>query len=405
MTRHFLIGLLAFSAFSSAVAEDWRQFRGTQQSSVAESAKLPTTWDIKDGTNVAWTAELPGRGPSSPIVVDGRVIVTASTGAAQDRLHVLCFDADSGKQLWHRQFWATGRCFTHPQSSTAANTPASDGERIFAFFSSNDLVCLDLDGNLQWYRGLALDYPKAGNDAGMGSSPLVIGDTVITQVEAQGDSFATGINTATGESRWVKQRQPEMNWSSPVELRGESGKSLALLQDSKGVVAIDPGTGDEVWKFAQPCDAISSASVGDGRIILASKGITALRASVDSPTVDVLWSENKLSPGAASAVAHDDRVYTIDRAPVLTCANAKNGKTLWQQRLKGAFWATPVIAGEHMYCVSFEGDCQVVKLGKSKAEVVATNSFGETLQASPAVADNAMYIRSDKHLWKISESK
>jgi hypothetical protein len=90
---------------------------------------------------------------------------------------------------------------------------------------------------------------------------------------------------------------------------------------------------------------------------------------------------------------------------VLTCANLTNGKTLWQQRLKGSFWATPVVAGEHMYCLSFEGDCQVVKLGKSKAELAATNAFGEPLQASPAVVDNAMYVRSDKHLWKISETK
>jgi outer membrane protein assembly factor BamB len=405
MNRLLLVVALLPVFSASATADDWRQFRGTQQNSVAASASLPTKWDIKEGTNVAWTAELPGRGPSSPIVVAGRVIVTASSGAAQDRLHVLCFDAASGKQLWHRQFWATGRCFTHPQSSTAANTPASDGQRIFALYSSNDLVCLDLDGNLQWYRGLAHDYPKAGNDAGMASSPVVIGDTLIAQVEAQGDSFATGLDTATGETRWLKQRTPDMNWCSPVELRGDSGKSLALLQDAKGLTAVEPATGEQVWTFPQPSDVISSATVADGRIILASKGITALRASTDSPTVDLLWSENKLTPGSASAVAHGDRVYTIDRAPVLSCANAANGKMIWEQRLKGAFWATPVIAGEHMYCLSYEGDCQVVKLGKNKAQLVATNEFGEKLQGSPAVSGDALYVRSDKHLWKISEKK
>jgi outer membrane protein assembly factor BamB len=234
---------------------------------------------------------------------------------------------------------------------------------------------------------------------------VVIGDTVITQVEAQGDSFATGLNTATGETRWVKMRSPEMNWCSPVELRGESGKSLALLQDGKGLTAVDPTTGDQVWSFPQASDTISSAVVADGRIIVASKGITALRASTDSPTVDVLWSENKLAPGAASPVAHDNRVYTVDRAPVLSCANASNGKIIWEQRLKGAFWATPLIAGDYIYCLNYEGDCQVVKPGKNKAELVATNTFGEKLQGSPAVADNAMYIRSDKHLWKIAETK
>src|SRR6187431_2796237 len=104
------LALILLTAATSA-GDDWRQFRGTRQTSVAEGT-LPTTWNVKDGTNIAWTAELPGRGPASPIVVAGRVIVTASSGAAQDRLHVLCFHAESGKQLWHRQFWATGRCFT-----------------------------------------------------------------------------------------------------------------------------------------------------------------------------------------------------------------------------------------------------------------------------------------------------
>lgn len=402
--RYAVVAVLLMSA-ASALADDWRQFRGNKQNSVAADAKLPTKWNIEDGTNVAWSVDLPGRGPSSPIVVDGRVIVTASSGQSQDRLHVLCFDADSGKQLWHRQFWATGRCYTHPQSATAANTPASDGERIFAFYSSNDLVCLDLDGNLQWYRGLAHDFPKAGNDAGMSSSPLVIGDTVIAQVESQGDSFVTGLDTKTGETRWFTPRGTDANWSSPVELRGEEGKSLALIQSAKGLLAVEPASGKEVWKYEQPADVISSAAVSDGQIILPSKGLTALAASPDSQAANFVWSENKLAPGAASPVVHNGRVYIIDRAPVLSCANATNGKIVWEQRLKGAFWATPVIAGGHIYCLNYDGACLVVKPGKNDAEIVATNEFGEKLQGTPAVAGNAMFVRSDKHLWKISETK
>jgi outer membrane protein assembly factor BamB len=390
-------------SWSVSIADDWRQFRGNGELSVARDAKLPTSWDVKSGENIAWTAELRGRGPSSPIVVNGRVVVTASSGAAQDRLHVLCFDAASGKQLWHRQFWATGRCFTHPQSANAAPTPASDGERIFAFYSSNDLVCLDLDGNLQWYRGLAFDYPKLGNDASMSSSPLVIGDTVMVQVESQGESFAAGLNTATGETRWRIKRQPEGSWSSPVELRGENGKSLVLFQSPKELTAVNPETGEQVWNYATECQGIPSPAVEKGRVYVPAKGITALDASPDSAGAKFLWSANKLGPGAASPVVHEGKLYTINRAPVLACAITETGDIEWQQRLKGAFWATPVIAGEHLYCLNYDGACQVVKLGDDKGKVVSTNEFGETLQASPAVSGNALFVRSDKHLWKISE--
>ena len=151
--------------------------------------------------NVAWKTAIPGRGVSSPILVAGKVIVTAASGFNQDRLHVLCIDAKTGAIDWERQFWATGRTLCHPTSSVAANTPSSDGKRIYAFFSSNDLACLDLDGNLLWYRGLTHDFPTAANDVGMSASPLVLGDTVVVQVENKGDSFAAGLDAETGESR------------------------------------------------------------------------------------------------------------------------------------------------------------------------------------------------------------
>ena len=104
---------------------DWPQFRGTASNSVSgENVKVqpPTEWSDADGKNIAWKAKLPGRGPASPIVVGNKVIVTASSGVNQERLHVLCFDAATGKQLWERQFWATGRTLSHPSSANAAPT-------------------------------------------------------------------------------------------------------------------------------------------------------------------------------------------------------------------------------------------------------------------------------------------
>ncbi len=200
---------------------DWLHFRGSDNRGVAPTARLPVSWSPdKDGKphNIAWKSPLVGRGVSSPIVVDGRVIVTAASGFRQDRLHVLCFSVATGERLWERQFWATGRTLCHPTSSVAAPTPASDGHLIFALFSSNDLACLDLDGNLRWYRGLTHDYPTAANDVGMSSSPLVIGDTVIVQIENKGDSFAAGLLAATGQTRWKQAREQEMNWVSPTVL-------------------------------------------------------------------------------------------------------------------------------------------------------------------------------------------
>lgn len=403
MRHRLLSSLFACSLAFVFSGADWLQFRGTNGSSVSIDAKPPTSWSVKDGKNIAWTAELPGRGPSSPIVVGDEVIVTASSGADQDRLHVLAFDAATGKQRWHRQFWATGRCLTHPQSANAAPTPASDGKRIFAFYSSNDLACLDLDGNLLWYRGLSRDYPKAGNDIGMSASPLVIDNVVVVQIESQGDSFAAGIDTATGETKWRVDRKREASWSSPTALRGEGKESLVLLQSSNMISAHKPETGKVVWKYEVECQGIPSPATEPGRIYVASKGLTALDASPEKTAMNFAWEANKLGPGAASPIVDRGKLYTINRAPVLTCASTKDGEILWQHRLKGAFWATPVIAGNHLYAVNYDGTCQVIQLGDKKAETIESNDFGEPVQASPAVTGNAIYFRGEKHLWKIAD--
>jgi outer membrane protein assembly factor BamB len=399
--RYFPLALVAL--MPTVKGADWLQFRGSDNNPVAVGDKVPTSFSPTE--NVAWKAPLIGDAVSGPIVVSGRVVVTASSGAVQqDRLHVLCFDVKTGQKLWHRQVWATGRPFCHPTSANAAPTPASDGERIFAFYSSNDLVCLDLDGNLLWYRGLGRDYPKAGNDVGMSSSPLVVGDTVVVQSESQGDPFASGIDVATGETRWRISRPTKMNWVSPTALHAKDGKHVVLLQSGDGVTALDARSGEKIWFFDAKCGGIPSLMAAGGRIYVPASGLTVLDATAESTAPELAWDSNKLSPGNSSPVVHDGKVYTLAKVGVLTCGSDKDGEVLWQLRLKGTFWATPVIAGGHAYCVNQEGQAFVVKLGEKdeKGELIHTAELGEAFLGTPAVADNALYLRSDKNLWKIA---
>jgi outer membrane protein assembly factor BamB len=381
---------------------DWPQFRGATSNSVSRDAQPPAQWS--ENQNIAWKAELPGRGPSSPIVVGERVIVTCSSGVNQDRLHVACFDAAAGNQLWERQFWATGRTLCHPSSANAAPTPASDGQLVFAFYSSNDLVALDVDGNLKWLRGLGYDFPRAANDTGMSSSPVVIGDVVIVQVECQGDSFAAGIDKHTGETRWRIARPREANWSSPVAMRGARPEDdVVLLQSPSQITAHEAATGRELWSYKAACDGISSAVAADGMVFVPSKGTTALRpaSGADPQTV---WNVSSLLPGAASMLAGGGRLYMINRAGVLTCADAAGGKTLWRVRLQGEFWGTPAMVGNRLYCISSDGAAQVVEQNAdaSGAAVIGKGQLPGTIQCSPAVSGGALYVRSDRHLWKIA---
>jgi outer membrane protein assembly factor BamB len=396
-----LLLILALCGFVSRPASaDWRQFRGNDATGAALDESLPTSWDNDGDGQIAWRVDLPGRGVSSPIVVGDLVIVTASSGFKQDRLHVLAFDVETGERRWHRQFWATGRTLCHPTMAVAAPTPASDAQHVLAFYSSNDLLCLDLSGNLIWLRGLSYDFPTAANDVGMASSPIVIDDTVVVQVENLGESFATGIDIDTGLTRWRHDRVHAMNWVSPAVYQGKGGP-WALLQSPDRLTAYEPRSGKQLWEHAPGGAVIPSVVADEKRVYVPAGGLTALNLTAGGKP-EVAWQDNKLAPGNASPIVARDRLYTINSASALTCANAASGEDLWRVRLTGPFWATPLVSGEHLYCVSDKGLAQVVRLGKS-GKVASQYDFAEPILASPAASDGALYFRSDAHLWKISK--
>ncbi len=388
--------VIALSFFS--LGADWVQFRGTDGSGAVADI-CPISWSGDE--NLAWSAELPGRGLSSPIVVGGRVVVTACSGIRQDRLHVLCFDQKTGQRLWERQFWATGRTQTHKKTSTAAPTPASDGQRIFALFSTNDIFCLDLDGNLQWLRGLAREYPNASNSLGMASSLAIADETVILMLETDSEAVALGIDAQQGVTRWELDRPKLANWTSPVLLQRGDGKKIVGLQSSKGMSAHDPRTGTQLWSYDKSCGSTPSSASSGGIVYVPSNGLVALRDNNLSSTPDVLWESSRLQPSTPSPLVANGRIYVINRS-ILKCADPATGDVLWQLRIEGDFTSSPIAAGNHIYVFSEAGVGQVIQDEGESGRIVGGGELKETILCTPAVADGALFVRSDNHLFKIA---
>lgn len=387
---------------------DWPMFRGTGGRSVGQ-ADLPIQWSITDGQGVAWQADLPGRGVSGPIVVGGKVFVTASSGPDRDRLHVLALDANTGQLLWHRRFWATGKSQCHATSANAAPTPASDGQRVFAFFSSNDMIALDLDGNLLWMRALTLDYPGAGNALGMSSSPIVVGDVVVVQSEAQGNSFVAALDRKNGATRWDLQRPLASNWCSPIAVDAAysaGGQPAVVLQSGEGISVHRADNGEACWQTDLVCESIPSLTFDNKYLYAPASGVQVfdLLAGDQEEKVEPVWKTSKLQPGSPSPVVASGQVFVISRGGVLN-GGALDNEKVWKLRLGGRFWATPVLVGKHLYCINADGKCSVVELGEpgKKGKVVGENEFGEEVLSSPAVGENGLYVRSHAHLWKIAK--
>ncbi len=403
MNRLSLTLAILTSLTFAAKAEDWRQFRGNQGNSVALGENLPTELS---GSSIAWKVELPGRGVSSPIAVKDQILLTASSGYDEDRLHVMSFDAATGELQWDRQFQATGRTGCHEKMCVATPTPASDGERVFAFYSSNDLICTDMAGNLQWYRGLGAEYPNASNSLGMSSSLIVMGTTVVAQVESDAEAFAIGVDTATGETKWKIDRPRKANWTSPTIMPASEGRpALALLQSSAGLAAVDPETGDVVWEFGDGASTIPSSSVIDGTVFIPSNGLTTVKPTADGKSVEQIWNSSNMSPSTPSPVALNGLTFTVNSAGALSAASVETGERVWQLRLKGPFSGTPVVSNGHLFFLNEKGLAFVVKPSADKGEIVSELYLGETILCSPAASNNALFIRSDGHLWKFAEQQ
>lgn len=400
---------LASVCVGFGLGADWLSFRGDQaQGVVRDGQNLPETWNVVTGQNIAWKIPLPGRGLSAPIVVGDKVFVTSSSGYRQDQLHITAYAAADGKELWRQRLWATGRTQCHEKTSVAANSPASDGKRIFVFFSSNDLACFDLDGRLLWARALMVDYPNASNSLGMAGSLLVVDGVLVVPLENDSESLCLGVDPKTGETKWKIDRPAFANWTSPGAYKPKgSDKSVVLLQSSEGLAAYDPQTGSLAWQFEEGCSTIPSSVSTDGLVLVPSKGLTALRPKADGKP-EVVWQDARHSPSTPSPVVYKDKVYTVARGGVLKAGKLADGQLEWQVRLKGAFSGTPIAADDKLYLFNEEGLGQVVDLKDgvaNDARVAEYNDLNEEILCTPAIADGAIYVRSNQNLWKLAKTE
>jgi outer membrane protein assembly factor BamB len=382
-------------------AGDWSQFRGAGAGGVSEEKGLPTQWSTSEGQR--WKVDLPGRGVSSPIVAGGRVYLTASSGIDGKRLHVLCFDVATGKKHWERQFWGTGNTACHPKTCMAAPTPVTDGERIYPLFATGDLACLDKDGNLIWYRSLVGDYPAITNQVGMAASPVLWKDVLIVPMDNVGDSFLAGLDKFTGGNRWKTERDRDINWVTPLVL-DNGGQAEVVFPCDKQIVAYDPETGKQRWVYkGKDLASIPSPVIAKDVLLVPGKEVLALQVAPPKGEPVVAWKTNKLASGYVTPIYYEGKVYTVAGKQVI-CADPANGKVLWQERIDGDISASHVLGDGKLYVVNEAGTTFVIQLG-DKPQTVATNQLNETILATPAVGDGALFLRSDQHLYCIGAKK
>ncbi len=410
----------------------WPQWRGPSATGVAPNANPPLQWS--EEKNIRWKIEIPGQGLSSPIVWGDRVFVTtaiptakniapASEGSGRrgisatdvNKFVLLALSRRNGSVIWQRTaIAALPHEGTHLDASWASNSPVTDGELIIASFGSRGIFCYNQQGQLLWQKDLGDMTTR--NAFGEGSSPVLHGNTVVVNWDHEGQSFIVALDKRTGKELWKADRDEPTSWSTPLVVVHE-GKPQVIVNATNRVRSYDLVTGKINWECSgMTVNAIPSPVTAEGVVYLTSgfRGSALLAIRLDRAQGDlsnspaVVWKYDQDTPYVPSPLLYNGKLYFLKvNTGILSCFNAKTGEPFYvRQRLEGVanVYASPVGAAGRVYVVGRDGVTLVIKNGES-FEVLATNKLDDGIDASPALADNELYLRGRKFLYCIAEGK
>jgi outer membrane protein assembly factor BamB len=431
-------------ACASVSGQHWPSFRGPNASGVSDGHPTPVKWNAPSGESVLWKAPIPGVAVSSPVVWGDRVFVSTavssdphatirtglygdvepSSDLSRHSWRLVALDKRTGKVLWERvAHEGVPRTKRHPKSSQASPTPVTDGRHVVVSFGSEGLYTYDVDGKLLWKRDLGVlnagwfydpDY-----EWGVGSSPIIWKSSVIVQCDIQKNSFIAAFDVATGQPLWRTPREEIPSWSTPAIYEG-NGRAELITQAKNFTRGYDPNTGQELWRLAGNSEiTIPTPIIGANLIIVTNgyRGVQPIYAIKPGAKGDITlkgeqtqsefiaWSTKRGGPYIPTPLIYRDQLYVCSNNGVLSAYEVRTGQRLYQERLGGtggSFSASPVAADGKIYLASEDGDIFVVKAGP-KYELLATNSMGEALIATPAISEGLIIIRGLKDVFAIGQ--
>jgi len=392
-----------------ARAENWPGFRGPRGDGISAEKDFPLKWGVKE--NIAWKVKLPGPGASSPIVWGNRLFLTCFTGKKAKEIvrHILCYDVKNGDLLWKKSYPAPLPENDYDsyvlQHGFTTSTPTTDGERLYVVFGRDGIRALDLDGKELW-REMA---GKAYTSFGSGASPFLYKDKLIINSTVELGAMVA-LDKRTGKRLWKAPINGDC-WSTPRAIQTADGKTELLLNGSGAVYGFDPETGKELWLVESLAGHISTTPpTRDGVLYimtstLTGKHVTAIRpgGSGDVTKTHVVWKNSKVGASHCSPLLFGDRLYFFSGQAV--ALNLKDGSVAKQERLEGLknLYSSPILAGNRI--VLFTRSDGAYVLDAKTMEVLAHNEFGDTsgINASPALSDGRLFIRSNTYLYCIGK--
>jgi outer membrane protein assembly factor BamB len=428
--------LLLLLAPIFAGSDDWPGWRGPTGNGISPLKNLPTTWAADK--NIAWKTPVPGKGHSSPVVWGNRVFITVDiagdpipgkvipkhivrgqpfrnpdSGSA-DRKHTLkalCFDATTGKQIWeHTLFDGEVYDEVHKTANYATTTAVTDGKYVYFSFGAEGYYKLDYDGKVLWKCDLG-KIDTVG--LGYGPSPVLFEDKVIVLADQDdGDrSFIAAISAADGKVVWKTPRKIGNTWGTPVLVEVD-GKKQIIANGADNVISYDPRTGAELWRVSGPGGFVVHTPVFGQGMMIASVGfpikkVIGIRLNPKEAEERIAWKYEKGTSYVPSPLLYDEYLYLTTDSGIVTCLDPRTGEIKYEGKRvpkPGRFNSAMVAFDGKILLSSEDGDTYVIKAGP-EFDVLSTNSIGEPIVASLALAGDSIYIRSTSSLMRIRNAR
>ena len=423
----WLVGvlMLCLSTMTSAADAPWNQFRGPHGDGSSTEKELPVKFG-EGSKEIVWKTPIPGRAWSSPVIWGNQIWLTNAPDvqrSVKERikldkpmvLSAVCVDLETGKVIHDVKLFEVSQLqFTHETNSFASPTPFIEEGRVYIHFGSYGTACLDTKtGERLWERrDLECEHFR-----GPGSSPIVHGDLLYLTFDGYDFQYLAALDKKTGKTVWKKDRgidyhttdgDAKKGYSTPLVI-DVAGREMLISPFAYATIAYEPKTGEPIWTVNHGgMNAAARPLFGNGLVYVnAADGPNPLIAVNPAGTGDITktniaWRSGKQVPKRPSQLLVGDLLFMMNDSGVATCLDAKTGIEIWNKRLSGSYWSSPLVANGLIYCWSQEGDVPVFKAGR-EFELVAENKFADGINASPAVAGKSLIVRTKSHLYRVEK--
>lgn len=420
--------LIFMFATSTAVSEDYPQWRGTHRDGILNEpglmrqlpeGNLPRQWSVPVGP-----------GYSGPTVSDHRVFLTdrGVDPEQADQERVLCFDAKTGEIIWSHSYEAKyndDRYNIGYKAGPRAAVTIHAGMAL-SVGAMGHMKCFKAEtGDLIWQHDLAEEYSIQMPIWGITAAPLVYKDLVIQITGGRDHACVVAFDLSTGQEKW-RAINELAGYSAPILIR-QGEQDVVVCWTGQSVTGLNPNTGEEQWRFPmEPRNmpiGVATPVISNDFLFVSSfyDGSMLIKLSKDTPTASQVWrrvgqsekNTDSLHCMISTPLIKGEYIYGVDSYGELRCLNLMTGDRVWESTdaVPTARWATihTLRDGDREIMLNDQGELIFANLNPSGyQELSRTKLLDPTLRqlprrngvtwSHPAIANGVIYARSDNEL-------